>query len=253
MRKYFKLFLYLYVLIGFSWVKAGAYEDFFKAIHFDNVPEVARLIARGIDPNSPNEKGIPALMFAIQSGAEKSALLLAKHPQTQVEFENALKETPLMLAAFHNQLAVCEVLIQREAAVNRKGWTPLHYAATKGNIAIMRLLLQENAYIDAESPNGTTPLMMAAYYAPPLAVKLLLEEGADPNLRNQGQASALDLAVSAERNQSAAYIRAFLEAWQIQNMKDEEAAKAEAEAEAEAQAEAEKKAAQDAQADKPGR
>jgi len=229
MKNYFRFFIYLHLFIGFSLAKAGAYEDFFKAIHFDQDQVVANLIARGMDPNTPNEKGVPALIVALTSGAPKTALLLAKHPQTKVEVENSLNETPLMLAAFHNQLAVCEVLIEREAAVNRKGWTPLHYAATKGNIAIMRKLLEENAYIDAESPNGTTPLMMAAYYGSPLAVKLLLEEGADPNLRNHGKASALDLALSAERAQSVAYIKAFLEAWQVQELKDEEAAKREAE------------------------
>lgn len=232
MKKYFKYLLYLYVFIGFSFAKAGAYEDFFKAIHFDHHQEVARLIARGIDPNTPNEKGVPALMHAIQSGSVKSAVVIAKHPHTKIEFENTLHETPLMLAAFHNQLELCQLLIEREAAVNRKGWTPLHYAATKGHIGVMRLLLQENAYIDAESPNGTTPLMMAAYYAPPLAVKLLLEEGADPNLRNHGHASALDLAVTAERHQSALYIRAFLESWQVQEIKDQEVADKESAAEA---------------------
>lgn len=221
MKKYFKYLLYLYVSIGFSSVSAGAYEDFLKAIHFDNVQEVARLITRGMDPNTPDEKGVPALMNAIQSGSHKTALWLAKHPQTKIEFENQFKETPLMLAAIHNQLALCEVLIQREAAVNRKGWTPLHYAASKGHTAVMRLLLQENAYIDAESPNGTTPLMMAAYYGTPSAVKLLLEEGADPNLRNQMQASALDLALAAERQQSAFYIRAFIESWHVQELRDQ--------------------------------
>ncbi len=229
MKNYFRSFIYLYFFIGVSLAKAGAYEDFFKAIHFDQDQVVANLIARGMDPNTPNEKGVPALIVALTSGAPKTALFLAKHPQTKVDAENSLNETPLMLAAFHNQLEVCEVLIEREADVNRKGWTPLHYAATKGNIAIMRLLLEENAYIDAESPNGTTPLMMAAYYGSPLSVKLLLEEGADPNLRNHGKASALDLALSAERAQSAAYIKAFLEAWQVQENKNEEAAKRETE------------------------
>lgn len=228
MRKYFRYIIYLYVFIGYSFSIAGAYDDFFKAIHFDRDQDLARLIAKGIDPNTPDEKGTPALMNAIQSGSVKSALLLAKDSRTKVEFENSLSETPLMLAAFHNQLSVCEVLIARGAEVNRKGWTPLHYAATKGHTAVMRLLLQENAYIDAESNNGTTPLMMAAYYAPPLAVKLLLEEGADPNLRNQGQASALDLALSADRQQSALYIRAFLESWQVQDIKDQEVAEKEA-------------------------
>jgi uncharacterized protein len=227
MKKYFRLFISIYFFIAFSVAKAGAYEDFFKAIHFDQDQVVANLIARGMDPNTPNEKGVPALIVALTSGAPKTALLLAKHPQTKVEIENSLNETPLMLAAFHNQLAVCEVLIEREAAVNRKGWTPLHYAATKGNIAIMRKLLEENAYIDAESPNGTTPLMMAAYYGSPLSVKLLLEEGADPNLRNHSKASALDLAQSAERSQSVAYIQAFLEAWQVQETREQEAVEAE--------------------------
>jgi ankyrin repeat protein len=224
MKNYFRFFIFLYVFVGFSFAHAGAYEDFFKAIHFDREQELAQLIERGMDPNTPSEKGVPALIFALTSGAPKTALLLAKHPKTKVDVENTLNETPLMLAAFHNHLALCEVLIEREAAVNRKGWSPLHYAATKGNIDIMRLLLQENAYIDAESPNGTTPLMMAAYYAPPNAVKLLLEEGADPNLRNQDQASALDLALTAERHQSAIYISAFLEAWEVQEMKDREVA-----------------------------
>ena len=48
-------------------------------------------------------------------------------------------------------------------------------------------------------------------------VEFLLEEGADPTLVNHGNATALDLAEKAERAQSAFYIRAFMEAWEIQN------------------------------------
>ena len=194
---------------------AGAYDDFFKALEFDNAQEVQRLLARGMDPNTPNEQGAPALTVATRSGAHKSAMLLAQHPQTQVNVMNSVEETPLMLAALNNQLNVAQVLIERGAEVNRKGWTPLHYAATKGHIAMMRLLLENNAYIDAESPNGTTPLMMAAFYGTPASVKLLLEEGADPTPRNQSHVNALDLALKAERQQSAYYIRAFTEAWDI--------------------------------------
>jgi ankyrin repeat protein len=101
--------------------------------------------------------------------------------------------------------------------VNREGWTPLHYAASKGHREMMRLLLENDAYIDSESANGTTPLMMAAFSKSPLAVKLLLEEGADPTLVNNGNASALDIATSKDHQQGAFYIRAFTEAWFIQN------------------------------------
>ena len=215
MKLYFKCLVYLFVFIGFSSANAGSYDDFFKAIHFDQVQEVQKLLRRGIDPNSPNEKGVPALLVALQSGSPKSAVLLAQEPQTRVEVSNPNNESALMMAALHNQIEVATVLIERGAEVNRKGWTPLHYAATRGHIAMMRLLLENNAYIDAESPNGTTPLMMAAYYAPPLAVKLLLEEGADPTLRNQAKATALDMALANDRKQSAYYLRAFIESWEI--------------------------------------
>jgi uncharacterized protein len=217
MIKYFKYFIYLYVFIGYSLSNAGSYEDFFAAIHFDKPQTIEMLLDRGFDPNTLNEKGVPGLIVALQSEAPLSALLLAKHPKTVVEFQTAQGETPLMLAAIHNYLELAEVLIERGADVNRKGWTPLHYAATRGHREMMRLLLSHDAYIDSEADNKTTPLMMAAYAAPPLAVKLLLEEGADPTLVNDGNASALDLALSKGREQSALYIRAFIEAWQIQN------------------------------------
>ncbi len=63
----------------------------------------------------------------------------------------------------------------------------------------MRTLLDASAYIDAESPNKTTPLMMAARYGSEQAVKLLFEEGADPTLRNEQGLSAADFARKAER------------------------------------------------------
>ena len=224
MRKYFKYFFYLYVFIGYSLSNAGSYDDFITALHFDRPEVVEKLLVRGFDPNTPNEKGVAGLLLAIQSESPKSAMVLAKHPQTQVNTQNNQGETPLMLAAINNQLDLAKVLIQRGADVNKPGWTPLHYAATRGHREMMRLLLDNEAYIDSESANGTTPLMMAAYYASPLAVKLLLEEGADPVLVNSANVSALDMALTKDHQQSAFYIRAFTEAWFIQNPIKEDSA-----------------------------
>jgi ankyrin repeat protein len=217
MRKYFKYFLYLYVFIGYSVSIAGSYDDFITAITFDKPETIERLLARGFDPNTPNEKGVPGLLVALQSESPKSALVLAKHPQTQVNLQNLAGETPLMLAAITNHLELARLLIERGADVNKPGWTPLHYASTRGHREMMRLLLDNEAYIDSEAEDGTTPLMMAAYGAPALAVKLLLEEGADPTLVNSANVSALDLALRGDRQQSVFYIRAFTESWFIQN------------------------------------
>jgi len=196
--------------------KAGTYNDFFKALQFDNPQEVQQLIARGVDPNWPNEKGVPALIVALQSNAPNCALYLAKLEATQVNVVSAAGETPLMLAALNNQLDVAQVLIDRGAEINFKGWTPLHYAATHGHVAMIHLLLDNSAYIDAEAPNGNTPLIMATQFGSPQSVKVLLEEGADPTLRNNANISALDISEHFEFKQSAFYLRAFLEAWELQ-------------------------------------
>jgi ankyrin repeat protein len=111
-----------------------------------------------------------------------------------------------MMAALKGHTELARKLIERNADVNKTGWTPLHYAATNGQVAIMELLLENHAYIDAESPNGTTPLMMAAQYGTRDAVKLLLEAGADPNLKNQLGLSALDFAMRANRRDAAELI-----------------------------------------------
>ena len=217
MRINFKIILYLYVLIGFSISKAGAFDDFFKAIVFDQVPVVGNLIYRGMDPNTPTEKGEPALVFAVRSGAPKTVAYLLKQPSIQIDSTNMADETALMLAANANDLASANLLIEAGASVNRPKWTPLHYAASKGHTAMMRLLIENDAYVDAESPNGTTPLMMAAYYSSPNAVKLMLEEGADPLLKNQDGQTALDMALVKDKKLSVQYIRAFIEALSLKD------------------------------------
>lgn len=215
--KYFKYLLYLYVFIGYSLSNAGAYDDFFKAIEFDRAEQVQQLLERGFDPNSPNPKGQPALMVAMQLSSNKVVDLLVNWPTTNLSIKNPQGETPLMLAALSNKLPLAKLLILRGADVNQAGWTPLHYAATKGHIEMMRLMIDNSAYLDAESPNGTTPLMMAAHYGTPMAVKLLLEEGADPRIKNKLGLSAWDFSFNSKlesnKAESQSYLQAFLAVW----------------------------------------
>ena len=115
-----------------------------------------------------------------------------------------------MMASIKGMFEVSRQLIARGADVNKPGWTPLHYAATKGHTDIMTLLLDNYAYIDASSPNGSTPLMMAAMYGTPAAVKLLLEAGADPLIKNSLGLTAIDFAYRDNRTESAEIIAAFV-------------------------------------------
>jgi len=210
MRNYLKFVVYLTVLLGFSVTRAGSYEDFFVAIKQDDPAKVSELLLRGFDPNALDPSGRHGLFIAVHEGSLKAAAALIHWPKTQVEWRSPKDESPLMIAAIKGQKEIVKKLIARDADVNKPGWAPLHYAATSGNLEIMEILLEEHAFIDAESPNKSTPLMMAAKYGSTAAVKLLLEAGADPTLRNELGLSAVDFALQANRQDAADLIAAAI-------------------------------------------
>lgn len=207
---HFRFIIYLIVFYGYSHVSAGSYDDFFAAVRQDDDKVVQALLQRGFDVNTPDPKGETALLMAARQSSLKVMAVLLSWPGLKAEVRSAQDESPLMLAALKGLTAVCERLIELGADVNKPGWAPLHYAATRGHLDIMQLLLDQHAYIDAQSPNNTTPLMMAAHYGTPSAVKLLLEAGADPLLKNDLSLSAIDFAHRASRKESADIISAFV-------------------------------------------
>lgn len=209
--------LFLTALLGLCSAAALAdahSDEFFRAIRQDNDAAVRSLLARGFDPNTKDEKGTPGLVMALQEGSLRVADLLIEHPRLVPESRNAADESPLMMAALKGHTELVRRLIARDADVNKPGWAPLHYAATGGHLDIRRQLLEAHAFIDAESPNGTTPLMMAAFYGTPEAVKLLIEAGADIGMRNQKGMTALDFAQRAERQNSIELLQTALR-WKL--------------------------------------
>lgn len=191
---------------------AGAYEDFFQAIKQDDALVVQSLLQRGFDPNTIDPNKFHGLYLALREPSPKVAQVLLKAPQIDVNHLTEQGESPLMMAVFKGQIELTQQLIKQGADVNKTGWTPLHYAATAGNTQLVKMLLENYAYIDAESPNKTTPLMMAAHYGTPGAVKLLLEEGADVSLKNDLGLSAIDFAQAAKKADSVEIIAAFIRA-----------------------------------------
>ncbi len=209
-RIYLKKILYLLVFAANISCYAGSFDDYFVAIKQDDAKTISALLTRGFDANTKSAAGDSGLALAIREPALKVAATLIAWKKTEVEARNSKDESPLMLASLQGLLDISKQLIARGADVNKPGWTPLHYAATNGHLAIMTLLLEHHAYIDAEAPNGSTPLMMAAHYGTPAAVKLLLEAGADPTLKNLNGLTAIDFALQGNRKDAADLIAAFI-------------------------------------------
>lgn len=214
-RSYFGKMGLVLLLVGVEIAVAGSYEDFFKAVNQDDSSQVRKLLVRGFDANTTDPSGQTGLHLALREPSPKSALVLIEWPKTDVNQLNAQGESALMLSAIKGQAELAAKLLEREADVNKTGWTALHYAASAGNLDIISLLLENSAYIDAESPNRTTPLMMAARYGSTAAVKLLLHQDADPQLKNQQGLTALDFARQGNRPGATEVIVLYLRKKQI--------------------------------------
>jgi uncharacterized protein len=200
----------LVIAVGFcASAAAGSYEDFFRAAAIDDASTVRALIQRGFDANSRDPEGQTALYLALRSENFNVAEALLNERSVDLNALNAADESALMMAALKGQTDWTRRLIDRGAQVNKPGWSPLHYAASGPDTAAVKLLLDRGSAIDAESPNRTTPLMMASQYGSEASVDLLLARGADPKVRNDRGLSAGDFARLAKREALAARLDAL--------------------------------------------
>ena len=169
--------------------------DFAKAAKFDNVSEVKYLLSKGVSPNAVDINGNPMLLLAIKDNSEKVIDLLLSDKKIDVDLSNKSGETPLMMASIQGNLALVQTLVlKNKAMVDHIGWTPLHYACAKGHFDVAQFLVANGAKVDALSVGNTTPLMMAVQSGNEQLVKLLLDKGADLQIRNNNGLSAIDIA-----------------------------------------------------------
>jgi uncharacterized protein len=208
LTKHFKTFIYLIVFNLISVAHAQTSVNFFRAVNVDDAGTVKQLLERGFDPNTLDEKGQVGLYLALRDASPKVVAALLAHPRTRIDATNQADETPLMMAALRGQVEAARQLLDRGAALNRPGWTPLHYAASGPEPRMVVLLLERGAQIEAHSPNRSTPLMMAARYGPEESVDHLLARGASLRARNDAGLGPADFAEGAGRESLAARLKA---------------------------------------------
>ncbi|MCZ8015419.1 MAG: ankyrin repeat domain-containing protein [Limnobacter sp.] len=183
---------------------AGAFEDFFLAIKFDDENRLRALLLRGMDPNTVNEQGFPALVFAMMQDSPNAVRVLLSSNKLDPDQPDPRGETPLMVACTLNKPEWVSALLRKGAKQGADGqWTPLHNAAAAGSSTAIELLVKAGGNINVLSPNDTTPLMMAAREGRETAARALLKLGANPALTNQAGYNAAGYAMKAQRQELA--------------------------------------------------
>lgn len=196
-----------------AFATADSRDDFFRAVKVDDDRALRRMLRASVDPNLQDAaRGENGLIVALRDDSMRAFELLLQHPAIRVDQPATNGNTALMMAAFKGKRQAALDLIARGAAVDRAGWTPLHYAAAGGHADIASLLLDHKANIDARAPTGATPLMMAAQEGQQEVVRLLLRRGADTGLVDNHRRTALRIAELADKRAIAEDIAAHIAA-----------------------------------------
>jgi len=100
------------------------------------------------------------------------------------------RPSPLMKAVQDEDVAAVQRLLAEGADVNDGGesqgnWTPLQGAVIRGNAQIVKILLDRGANLNVRDKYGHTPLHDAAFGGHADVAGLLLEKGADVNAKNR--------------------------------------------------------------------
>lgn len=156
-------------------------------------PQVAKyLIDNGCDVNFKDDNGESPIYWLLERRSEHTADLLnifLRAVGVDINQKDKDGNSYLMEAAFHNNLAHMQALVDKNINLNLKnvwGERALHWAAGPNNVEAVDFLLTRGhmAQINAQDNEGNTPLCSAIIHGSYEAAKLLLERGANTNIIN---------------------------------------------------------------------
>jgi ankyrin repeat protein len=195
------------------------------AAHAANIEIVQALLAAGADPNLSNRYGLAPLHEASMV-ADPALMAVLIESGANVEAALPEGETPLMLASRTSNANAVQLLIDRGADANVveswQGQTPLMYAAAFDRADVAAALIAAGADVNAATslidlperlpaarfnvefpPGGMTPLLFAARQGASNALPVLIEAGADIDVRTGEGFSALVVALHNRHNDAA--------------------------------------------------
>ncbi|XP_041103871.1 ankyrin repeat and SAM domain-containing protein 6-like [Polyodon spathula] len=113
-----------------------------------------------IRPQSGEEKRRPDVFHALKLGKYQLVKEILDEDPGQVNIANPDGASPLMIAAVNGQLDVVQLLVERNADIDKQdsvhGWTALMQATYHGNKDVVKYLLNQGADVNLRAKNGYT-------------------------------------------------------------------------------------------------
>lgn len=158
---------------------------------------VKYLLDQGALVDIPDETGWTPLLISVSTGNWDIFEHLLNQPGININVQTEDLMGCLHYAVSKNRREISKRLL--EAGVDpdlrdKRGATPLHRACSLGHLDLINLLVTDyHAKIDVSDQFGNTPLHLAAEGNHGLAVRRLLELGADKERRNKDKEFPMDL------------------------------------------------------------
>jgi ankyrin repeat protein len=135
--------------------------------------------------------------------------ILFKYSNDNCTTDDKYRNTPLIYAAWKGHVKVVRVLLEDGANVdtaNAYRSTALHAAAESGHLDVCRLLLDWGAKVNRLNRWQFTPLHLAALLGHLSVVELLVERGADVSVKDEDGRTASDVARRWGKNEMADWL-----------------------------------------------
>lgn len=169
-------------------------SQFLKAALGGDEAVVRSCLDDGMDVNAQSAKGLTALMASAWQGdhVDVARLLLDRGADLGIR-QASSGWSALTFAAVNGKVRCLALFFERGAVLDEAAgdWKALMFAVQYRSRDTARMLLEHGANANVRDDEQRTPLMRAARNSDPDLVSALLAAGADAGLRDEGGRSAL--------------------------------------------------------------
>jgi len=150
-------------------------------------------------PESQSQPKTTAFFEAIKAGELDRVKAMVSADPSLVDARSDADGTAILAAVYHRQKEIVNLLVARGAALS------LCEASAAGELErVERLLDVSDAAVNAHSPDGWTPLHLAAFFGHARIVELLLAHGGDVAARSTNSNGNTPLHAALAANQKMA-------------------------------------------------